>query len=225
MRDVRQPCLASWEKGGIDGVACEAPCPEFKSNISDVDGAPDTCPIQLFVWLMEKAGIGKRERKLLLSDAKRAPRLDETEPLRVVREWLANPNHETMLVLAGTKGVGKTVAACYALSRLLRRHSIGRYILATDIVDPDVKVRRFANYPVLVIDQMGLEYVSTPEWGESRFTELLVRRDSDMLPTILVGNITEDGFRTRYKSLVADRLDGDGVFRFFKSPSLRGQPT
>jgi hypothetical protein len=226
MRDVRQPCLGPWEKDGIDAAfaccGCEM-CAEYVSNNADVDGVHDTCPIRVFAWMMQKAGIGKRERKLILDDVSHGPRLLISEPMAAVMEWLKRKERENIIVLAGTKGIGKTVAACYALARLQRRHYVGRYVLATEVVDPDTKIKRLANHPVLVVDQMGLEYVSTPGWSDSRFTELVVRRDSDMLPTIFVGNISEESFRERYGTLVADRIVGDGVFHVFRAPSLRGK--
>lgn len=187
----------------------------------DTDGISDTCPVKEFEAMLVKCGVGARERLLLVDDVKGEHQLASTGPLEVVREWLVQKPRPNLLILAGTKGIGKTVAATYAISRfsVVPR---GKYILATEVVDPKVRIKRLANYPVLVVDQLGLEYVSNPAWCDSRFTELVVRRDSDMLPTIFVGNLDEKAFRSRYGSSVMDRVVGDGMIRIFRLPSLRG---
>ena len=226
MRDVGQPCFQAMRSGGIDECAkvCRQAggCAESKSGLLDVEGVSDTCPVRAFEATLVKCGIGRRERTLLVDDIRGTKPLQPTQPLDVVRAWLEQKPKPNLLILGGTKGIGKTVAACFALSRFSRTFP-GRYVLSSDVVDPKVRIKRLANYALLVVDQVGHEYVASPEWCESRFSELVVRRDSDMLPTIFVGNLDEEAFRGRYKSLVGDRVDGDGEFRIFKAPSLRGQ--
>lgn len=203
------------------GVCRSEKCEEFRSGNVDNDGVHDTCPLRAWESQLERVRVGKRERSLLFDDVCGLSRLSPTQPLEVVRRWLASRVRENLLVLAGSKGVGKTVAACYALSRFSRGRPTGRYILATEVVDPKVRIKRLAVHPLLVVDQVGLEYVSNPDWCDSRFTELVVRRDSDMLPTIFVGNLDEKAFRARYGTSVMDRVVGDGLFQVFRSPSLR----
>lgn len=227
MRDVCQPCVGTWrEKGPAEAIAqCHADgkvCAEFQSTSEDVEGRPDTCALALWIRSLEQTRMGARERGLLAADMTGAEPLGATEPLTTVQGWLENRKRVNLLVLAGTKGVGKTLAACYALSRYSRGMPNGRYILANAVLDPDTKLRHIASVPLLVIDQLGNEYVANREWGDARFTELLDRRYSDLLPTILVGNVNEEGFRLRYGSLVMDRLAGDGLFRSFQARSLRG---
>lgn len=48
--------------------------------------------------------------------------------VRVVREWLANPNSPPIMFLAGGTGCGKTVAAAWALARMG-----GEYVRAVDL--------------------------------------------------------------------------------------------
>lgn len=136
-------------------------------------------------------------RMLLITD-----RLPETEPVRVVREWLASSSRRPVLVLGGTTGVGKTIAAGVGLAA-----ESGMFKSADEIVaitaamfGPEAEEReRCLRSRMLVIDDVGTEQ------DVARMTAALVlflsKRASAMwTPTILTMNMSAQAFRKRYDS-------------------------
>ena len=238
MRNVNQHC---WDECALHGCGaairmCQGlpePCIEYRHRSMDVDGSPDTCPLQRFEHDLDRTKVGARCRSLIMGDvlSPRVQGLSDTAPLRLVRAWLEHQpledgswsisGDEQLLVIGGTKGIGKTVALCYALSRFDDGMPAGRYVSANDIVNPKVSIRRLARMGFLAVDQLGMDYASNDQWRRARFTDLLDRRYSDMLPTLMAGNISRDAFAKTYGSLVVDRLEEDGAFVEIKAPSLR----
>lgn len=87
--------------------------------------------------------------------------LKPTPPLQHVRAWLADTNAKPFLILAGEKGVGKTVALAYALLAL-----DGEYMHVQDLAERvrpwrdelqrGVKPARLS-MPLVVVDDVGTE--------------------------------------------------------------------
>lgn len=238
MRNENQPC---WQDYALKGCGeairvCQTlpeRCVEYQRRSMDVDGRPDTCPLQRFEHDLDRTRVGARCRSLIIGDllSPKVQGLTNTPPLRVVRAWLAHQaledgawsihGDEQMLVIGGTKGIGKTVALAYALSRFDNGMPGGKYVSAIDVVNPKVSIRRLAQVEFLAIDQLGFDYATNESWRHARFTDLLDRRYADMLPTLMAGNISRDAFAKTYGSLVVDRLEEDGAFVEIKAPSLR----
>lgn len=79
--------------------------------------------------------------------------------VRVVREWLANPNSPPIMFLAGGTGCGKTVAAAWALARMG-----GEYVRAVDLARRSEPYRGesaesllMEPHELLVLDDLGTE--------------------------------------------------------------------
>lgn len=115
--------------------------------------------------------------------------LEETDPLRHVRAWLAS--EVPILVLCGTVGRGKTVAACWAVLR----HG-GRYMVARDFErlfahrygdDELAEQRAFMSAGLVVLDEIGRE--DTAEGFGAYMLDLVDKRQRSSTRTILIANM------------------------------------
>ena len=224
MRDVAQPCAEVWRHGGPGAAlrSCDERCNFFDASDTGLDDEPQVCARRVWLYRLGRTGIPLRERKLLTADFMRETPLLTTPPLDAILNWALDERKRAMVVMGGTRGVGKTVAACWAISRFNEGMPQGRYIEARDVVGIDFPMRRMQRAPLLVIDQLGHEYVGkNQDWAESQFTSLLDVRYAEMRPTILCGNLDRATFAARYGAIIEDRLVGDGVFHLFKARSMR----
>ena len=62
----------------------------------------------------------------------------------------------------------------------------------------------FANVPLLVIDEIGMQYGTESE--QNHLFDVLDRRYRDMMPTILLTNQNKDGFRQYVGDRIYDRM-------------------
>ena len=123
---------------------------------------------------------------------------------------------ESLVVLCGNRGRGKTVSACYAIARLG-----GLFTHAMDWCRPGlVDVERAAAVPVLVVDQYGREHESP--FARAQLEDVLVKRHARRRLAFVVGNLsTRQEFDQRCGDVIADRVVGDGVVVLFGGESLR----
>lgn len=144
------------------------------------------------------AGVETRERDIILADARwhnREPLLD-TDALRVVRAVLGRKRQtvplvtssavdlvgdEAIIALCGPRGVGKSIAACWALGQLG-----GRYTTAYQFVRPGLDLDDLKRTPLVVIDQLGRQYAAS-DYGPQQLEEVLDSRHAGRRPTIVVG--------------------------------------
>lgn len=120
--------------------------------------------------------------------------LDTTPHLAAVQRWWQGD--KAVLVLMGTVGMGKTVAACWALGRLG-----GVFLRATDMWRPfqafdPREQQRVLSCRVLVLDDLGREKdpAKSVEWLES----IVDGRRSNGRRTIITTNLDPKGLRARY---------------------------
>lgn len=241
MRDVGQPCAQAWSEHGAGAAlaVCRARgqlCPEHLTTERDLDGLPQTCALSLWRARLEATRLYPLERDLVVADMRHEVPLKPTAPIAAVEAFLAHSSYERdgvgkltgrewTLVLGGKPGVGKTVAACVALSRIDHGMPAGRFILADDIIERDAPLKRWSREALLVVDQIGCEWFAKEDegqWALSQWKKLLVRRHANRLPTILVGNIGRESFAKRYNGVLWDRVRGNGAFLLFEGKSLRG---
>lgn len=149
--------------------------------------------------------------------------LRDEAPLLAARKWWGSG--VPMLILCGTTGTGKTIAAV----SLVREHG-GEIVRAIDLarrIDPwadEIKrgVRELRTDAHLsVLDDLGAEM------DTSRAKEALYRYvDARLRPgarTVITANIPKTDFRRLYGDRIADRLNGVAIALEFKGPSLRGK--
>jgi hypothetical protein len=197
-----------------------------RRNFRNPDGAP-SCPVDCWRWQLGQASVPGRVREILEADRLGGATLAETSPLAAVRALAPG---KCLVAMVGPAGVGKTVAACWALSRARS----GLYCMAADLVRPGVyrlpqrdedeaPVPRAVRVGVLVVDQLGRE--SGVDWGASQLETVIVQRYEERRLTILVGNITRAALLARYGAILADRIEGsDGATILCPGKSLRGAP-
>lgn len=182
-------------------------------------------------------GVPPREVKLVMNG------LAETTPIRFVRDWLDGAhkaNGPTMLVLAGPKGVGKTVAAAYAMMKAEPEPPPGfrvwpsdkspRFRHVSEIAelglygkDEERKARgEIKNTKCLVVDDVGVEYLN--DAFLALWDSIVNHRYGQLGFTIFTTNLTHEQFATRYGARVFDRIRGRGEWFDIDGESLRGQP-
>lgn len=167
---------------------------------------------------LQRAGVPRREADLILADSRtvgRVPLLPTDALLHVSAALVGTAAPVIPLVLGGARGVGKTVAACWAIAQLG-----GRYITAYQL-NPDLDVGPLKLAPLLVIDQVGREPRGPSDYARLKLEELVDYRFSQRLSILLVANLNEVDFGKDYRGAITDRLKA-GRFVFLAGESLRG---
>lgn len=180
-------------------------------------------------------GVPPQETVLLLN------RLKETVALGFVKQWVIDahkPEGPTMLVMAGPKGVGKTIAAAYAMfysepplpyGGKWKTEQAPRFRHVADIAEmglygsDEVKKQRgeLKHTRALVVDDLGAEVAS--EHFLALFDSIVDARYGSMGHTIFTTNLTVEQFSRRYGDRVYDRIRGRGDWFDVDHESLRGR--
>lgn len=197
---------------------------------------------------IRRSGIGKH---LGPGDAGRIVRdqVSDTPVLALVRRW-ADPQRETprrWLLVAGTVGIGKTVAAAWLLAR-----DGGRYITMTDLVRVYAPVLRglapatqdealerldaIANARTLVLDELGRDGLSVEIAREALHWLVEARHGAKRGRTLVLSNLGAADIRQRFadgaydtrtesrlRPLLARRGDGTGIHEI-AGKDMRGAP-
>ena len=145
-----------------------------------------------------------------------APGLEPTRAYSATREW-ARKHRTGILVLSGTVGVGKSVAAArYALETSalwLHAPSLGM----ADYAQGSRLVERHARAPHLVIDELGGQGSDGPA-GVARLSAVLVRRQAAGRPVVVTTNLDIAAIAKVYdgvdpaRSRLADRIRESGAY-------------
>lgn len=155
------------------------------------------------------------------ADAVVGDRCRTTRALDLVRQWAASSR--PVFALFGGVGVGKTVAAAWALARMP-----GRYVRADELTalrrgeygrGPNEEYRRHLRGELLVVDELGIEEHA----GHATATLYDVFDKRQRLPrrTLLLGNLDEATLATRYDDRILSRLREVGVVRSVRGEDLR----
>jgi DNA replication protein DnaC len=135
------------------------------------------------------------------------------------------------LVLLGPTGLGKTSLAVSVIRHALQKGKTARFVKEASLLD-EIKgsfskrgesseeiVDRYSRYDVLVIDEVGLA-----EWSDfdaTKMTTLIDNRNSYLRKTVLMGNLTEAGYRAHFNDQCISRLHQDADFYILKGQDLR----
>lgn len=173
-------------------------------------------------------GVPNREAELIASGFRENP------TLLSVLDYCASP--KTFCLILGGAGSGKTIAAAAALL-CSKMHwdggkawayspSEARFTLASDLArlsyfdaEAQKTLGRMERYRWLAIDDVGGELV-TDTW-RSNFTELILRRNSARLKTLITSNLSAEEFKTKYDERITSRIRGDGVVIVSGNTDLR----
>lgn len=146
--------------------------------------------------------------------------LRDTPAMSGARAWLESEKH--WLVLGGGVGVGKSVAAAFALAASPGK---GAWLTASGFVatlggfEGQRECERIKHLDVVVVDDFGTEHLS--EFAASVFHEVLAARHENENRTILTHNLRRDVLRQRLGSRLADRVASDCVYVECGGASLR----
>jgi chromosomal replication initiation ATPase DnaA len=142
--------------------------------------------------------------------------------LEVARDWLGDcVDARPVLLLCGTTGVGKTVAAADAITRT----EGARYVKAKRLVglaaaqygEERAAFVALCRSTLLVIDEIGLE--KTEAGARESLHEILDERVGKR--TMIIGNLSEEDIRKRLDARTLSRLDEVGAFIDCAGPDLR----
>lgn len=145
-------------------------------------------------------------------------KLDDTAAMAIVRSWL--PSGKRTLLLAGSVGVGKSIAAAWALTV-----SRGMWIPASELarvaIEEKPLMARLRDCPLLVMDDLGTDAPDKSGWSAAQMQALLCLRDDEGLRTLATTNLTHEQFRKAYGDRVFDRFKA-GEMVGLGGKSLRG---
>jgi DNA replication protein DnaC len=134
---------------------------------------------------------------------------------------------DSLLVLAGIPGVGKSVAALlWLIEKANGKPECLRWVQSGDLArgyayDQEA-FEAIANVYALVVDDLGVEYLDERGRYLCTLEELLSRRFGRLKKTILTTNITDpDLFAERYKERITSRTHEDGAFVVCAGEDLR----
>ena len=117
---------------------------------------------------------------------------------------------ERWLFLGGDVGVGKTIAATWLLAHW---RDLGFFVRACDLAKLDDDLHDKAKTAlVLLLDDLGDEYIAQSQFGTSRLRDLLVHRHAFDLPTVATMNMKRTEFAERFGERANDRLEEMGKF-------------
>ncbi len=192
-------------------VASISRCSEGFSTICDKRRAP-SCPRKIIAFDAEREARAQHER-LELSGVPRGIRevlitsFKPTAATQAVDEWLAASKR--LLLLAGSFGTGKSVAAGYAIKR-----TPGRWMHASEIKKAagfkhEDRMKELETCRLLVIDDLGSEFNDGSGWARAALTELLLVRYDEGRPTVMTSNLDGKAWKAYADPRIADRLGGN----------------
>lgn len=174
---------------------------------------------RLSVW-GERNRLPARVRKAL-----EAP--EDNRAMATAIGWLTQP--KPWLVLMGSTGVGKSVAAAAALHRCFEQGSSVAWVEAADIATTaggftgQERAEKLRAVDVLVVDDVGTDQAN--DWALSILRGILQHRHEEQLRTILTTNLNGPDFRAHVGPRVADRIRGECVAVNLDGRSMRPEPT
>lgn len=140
-----------------------------------------------------------------------------------VTEW--DPSAESVLVLSGAPGCGKTTAAAFwAVSRQFEPQFLRATSFAASSRYDHERRSQWLDAGALVLDDLGSEYADTKGNFLVDFDELIDTFYGDKRPLLITTNCKQDDFKQRYGSRVVDRLRECGAWFSVSGASLRRKP-
>lgn len=172
---------------------------------------------------LEASGVGPRSL-----DAASAP--DETPAIAAVRRWLGDSSR-TWLVLCGSKGTGKSVAATWAVREVCRQGSSAAFRSMASLAKLSSfdagadEMAYLKRVHLLVLDDVGTEVLT--DHAKAQLHDLLDARHEHYGRTIVTSNLLWDAplapgsLQERLGERLVDRVRQSGGVVQFKGPSLR----
>lgn len=178
-----------------------------------------------------------------------AGKLLDTTAMQTARAFLGDPEMR-ILVLSGSKGCGKTLAASWIAAQespdvfFDRARYRATPVWPNDLHPRFIDAAQLARLPryeseimvplercsMLVIDDLGMEYADKKGAFHSLLDGLINSRYAARVRTVITTNVSAkvnperpgEDFKARYGERIADRIREDGRFMEIAEPSLRG---
>ena len=142
-----------------------------------------------------------------------------TDATKAVVKFLTAPREAWCLVLAGNPGTGKSTAAAHYLwvtadttktgpstaQRWWTAHEVSR-VSQYHQSGVESGLEKLMRIPVLVIDDLGVEYLDKNGFFSSRFDEIMDSRYNNFRKTIITTNLNSEDFQKRYGKRVTTRI-------------------
>lgn len=148
--------------------------------------------------------------------------------MEVAKRWLESP--KPWLVLLGSSGQGKSIAAAWALRRCAEKGAAVAWAQADSLAvsaggfGGEERAARLRQVDVLVMDDIGTEHAS--EFSRSVMRGILQARHEDLLRTIVTSNQAGAEFRETVGVRLARRMRDECVAVELTGEPLKiGQPT
>lgn len=166
---------------------------------------------------LEKAGWPKRALEA-------AQAADASKPaVARVTDW--DTTSESVLVLSGPPGCGKTTAAAHwAISRGHEPQFLRATTFAASSRYDHEQRSQWLDAGALVLDDLGSEYADTKGNFLVDFDELIDTFYGDKRPLLITTNCRNEDFKSRYGSRVVDRLRECGSWFSVAGASMRRKP-
>lgn len=139
-----------------------------------------------------------------------------------------------ILALLGDRGTGKTQlgvelvrryclvlkGCCYVRCREIGMRVRRAYAPGAEVTELEA-LKEFTSPRLLVVDEV--QELPAQDFARDTLTHILDCRYGRCVPTVLIANTTEDGFKKIVGAAVVDRLREGGGVILFDWPSFRGQ--
>ena len=140
--------------------------------------------------------------------------LIDTDAYATVKKFIEAPRDGWCLVLSGPKGCGKSTAAAYYLWEKTKQAEAElpkdrRWWTASRVARVsgfNDQLENMMKLPVMVIDDLGVEYLDKNGYFNHRLDELIDERYSNYRKTIITTNLNPEDFQSRYEQRVTDRI-------------------
>ncbi|MGI4776930.1 MAG: ATP-binding protein [Janthinobacterium lividum] len=159
----------------------------------------------------------------------------QSEALQITREFVehfsTHRRRGTSLIFSGLPGTGKSHLAAAALQALMPEHC-GLYTTCMNVIravrgtwrkdserSESQVLNAYADVPLLVIDEIGVQYGTDGE--QTILFDVLDRRYRDMKPSIFLTNQDKKGFKEFIGERTYDRLTETSRWVSFDWPSYR----
>lgn len=181
--------------------------------------------LRLLSGKQTRAGIPKRFLSASLDNfiAETGP---QQEVLAVLRQFIATVGQDpSSLVLIGNLGTGKSFCGYALITAWLQMERDALFLTAVGLIrkiretwrgtgeTEGIVVHKFATIKLLVVDEVGVQNCSENEM--TILTDILNQRYENMLPTVVIGNLTITELVTILGERAIDRLrEGGRVLSF-----------
>ena len=187
---------------------------EFRTLELEVAALEATITRHHRIASLHRAGVPAKDAGAIYDDTLRA-----TTAFDAAREWAQSDLW--LLALAGPAGTGKTTAAGWLVHQAGGGRMLRAQALARISVYDDEAMQRLESCSLLVIDDLGAEFVDGKGMLLALLDHVVDSRYANRLRSTITTNLSPADFKSRYGERIADRFREAGQFVWCAGPSIR----